>query len=1221
MQNTYFRSFVGWGVSTLLLWLMNRNNNTGASNGATQEPSKYTNDNTNSIGSSIPVVIGRAMIKSPLVSYYGDFDYRAYTEEYGMHSKLNARAILWPLILGILMTVITPDLVVTPTGPGHTVTAGDKRRAIVMLIINALLSILTWLFTKHMGRTTIQKGFKYYLGWQNIICWTGANIGIKSVWMNVYDDKVEESTEQGIWDNEKHIACKFDNPLGITAHIDDEDMFGGVDEGGGFVGDIRIYFGTHSQNEDSWMKKQMTDSKSIPNELKGKTPVYPMYLTAVIPKSYIGKQSTIPEMWFEVVNYPNRLGELYLDCYEENGDEKSDAKEKRQKLYESTSNKQNKLIQYIHSIIDNYHEFVDSAKRAYDNETDGVTKVILEKNYNTLNEYTNKIGNLLTYEIEIYNKIIGSIDENKYKSINNDIVETKLEIDGIKEKLKNFKKVIDKCITEETRHSDTYILLEDVLNAIQQNAIFDSKIGDDANPADIIYEILKNEYWGCNYPDDRIDLDSLYKLGKTCFKESLGLSVSINRSSTVKEYLNKILKHINGVMFDNPKTGKLTFKLIRNDFDVETIPKFNTSNCEEMQFTRLDWSETTSAISVEFTDASYKYESSTVIVQDMANVMITKNYSESSEDGTYYTVAENAKAFAQLLLTTAGYPLATIGFTTNRYAYNLTIGDAILVSWLPYGIDKQVFRVTDVDYGSLTNGGIKVTAVEDVFSFDKSHYGRVTIPSWENPNTPADDIVYYKYIELPYEIARDLNTWIYCMANKPSNVVRSYTIWRRKNNGTLYASNQSSLFTTTCSLIHPLTEYYGIDKTGIEIQPMGENSTKQLDNLYDEITNPNNDGLYGNRTGRNIAVIGDEIISYNSIKKTATGTYILEDVIRGIYDTIPQYHTIIEPMFLADNTVLISGNTYSCKEKEMCTEHLELLSKTDTDEQQYDEKKSTAITTKRRTEAPSIMNNLQISSKSIKDGTEYVYLYEHSDRISGDISFKFIPRNKFSTYDILTQTEENTSELTGMDNILNYVKFTRSGTEIYNTYPAIDNNILATNMLVKYADICKKLGDKLSETMHFLLNVGTYDTSKDLYSYNSYEKQLDYVVPRLVGIVTSPLDVQTLANTYAKDDYVEVPECACAPDFKFDYDIASLIFVGTPSSNGILAQDNARYELTNECYRIIGKKRGANIAIIRKENVEDYYTIISNFTQLYNNYYVGYQLHNGTWDKFTFATS
>ena len=47
--------------------------------------------------------------------------------------------------------------------------------------------------------------------------------------MNVYDPDVEESTEQGVWDNNNHIAWKQNNVNGIVAHIDDEDMFGGVD--------------------------------------------------------------------------------------------------------------------------------------------------------------------------------------------------------------------------------------------------------------------------------------------------------------------------------------------------------------------------------------------------------------------------------------------------------------------------------------------------------------------------------------------------------------------------------------------------------------------------------------------------------------------------------------------------------------------------------------------------------------------------------------------------------------------------------------------------------------------------------------------------------------------------------------------------------------------------------------------------------------------------------
>ena len=93
-------------------------------------------------------------------------------------------------------------------------------------------------------------------------------------------------------------------------------MFGGVDEGGGFTGEIRYYFGNRSQPKDDWMIEQMK-AETIPVDLRGLTPQYPMYLTCVVSDkdrktgAYIGKQATTPEMWFEVVNYPNKLSLKY----------------------------------------------------------------------------------------------------------------------------------------------------------------------------------------------------------------------------------------------------------------------------------------------------------------------------------------------------------------------------------------------------------------------------------------------------------------------------------------------------------------------------------------------------------------------------------------------------------------------------------------------------------------------------------------------------------------------------------------------------------------------------------------------------------------------------------------------------------------------------------------------------------------------------------------------
>ena len=139
--------------------------------------------------------------------------------------------------------------------------------------------------------------------------------------------------------------------------------------------------------------------------------------------------------------------DVYLDCYDEKGNEKPDAKDKRKKLQEELDKKQTQMVIWINDIINNFQNFVDSAKDALDKETDGAKRVELEKNYNTLNELLPKIGLLLTYENSIYNTILSTVDENIYKPVSEMASETKKEIDKIKDTLKLFKELVDKSIT------------------------------------------------------------------------------------------------------------------------------------------------------------------------------------------------------------------------------------------------------------------------------------------------------------------------------------------------------------------------------------------------------------------------------------------------------------------------------------------------------------------------------------------------------------------------------------------------------------------------------------------------------------------------------------------------------------------------------------------------------------------------------------------------------
>ena len=1061
-------AFIGWGVSTLLMWLFRKR---GGGDTDTQQASKYTDSNVNMIGSPIPVVLGRGVIKNPLVSYYGGYRADPYTEEYGMHSKLSVRDILLQLLITALTFAFAYKLhpVTTPAGPGeaHDKSNGEANRMMMMAIVQFLLWLLTMLFNRHMGRTTIQKGFKYYLGWQHIICWSGKNIGFRRLWMNVYDTKKEASTEQPVIED---VKWKKDNPKGYTFHIDKPDLFGGVDEQGGFIGDVRIYFGTEEQEMDSWMLGEMNKSEKIPADLKNITPTYPIYLTSVIPQAYIGKQCTIPEMWFEVMNYPDTLGTMFKD----------EIKERYKK--------------YLLFIAEELMQLVQKKYPA--------TESLIRQS--------------------VYNPMRDAAEAKDIKIL-----------DGI-----------HKDIIPKTMRNTVVSYIETLKEAIKGGEWTLSMIGEDLNPAEAIYEIITNKHWGCNYSGDRVDVRSLLELGIACEIEHMGVSCVIDSVSKANEYVNKILSHINGVKYDNPLTGKLTFKLIRNDFDVDKIKSFDPDNCEKLEFTRLDWSETSSAVSTKFTDASNKYLDSELTYSDLSNRYITGNYELKKIECPYFTTASNAMTFAKTQLLTLGYPLSSIIFVCNRLGHDLTIGEPISITWKPYGIDRMVCRITDIDYGSLEEGKISVTAMEDVFSFEKTDYVEVDTPKWTENDKLPEEAGRYLFLELPYEMSRSLNTYLQAIVARPSQYTIYCNIWRHI--GTSFARTSSTdSWGTVGRLVYGLEEKYENDDIGFEIQHIGYLGREKLEekmNLID--ANPDR---YNNKSGLNLVDIDGEIISYNSIKKLPNGNYQLRGIIRGIYDTVPKRHTTESIAYFLDYMQNVNGNSEVAKKGNAVGEQLEIRTQSVQKEQPFDNDKIVNFRTTRRSERPTPMANLQFGSDR-GESTEYKYSYPTTVSLAGDIAFKYNNRDKFSSTGILSQTDPF---INIPDTIRKYVKVSCNGREYETTE-------------LTYSEFCQKMGDYIKRNNTVNIEVGTYNTETKLHSYDKYEKSFNYLIPRKLKEVDTEEEAKALAKTLCHETTIDIPYGGT-----MTYTECPLIFIKN----------------TTKAYRIINKDGGLKEVEITPEFV------------------------------------
>lgn len=277
----------------------------------------------------------------------------------------------------------------------------------------------------------------------------------------------------------------------------------------------------------------------------------------------------------------------------------------------------------------------------------------------------------------------------------------------------------------------------------------------DANPAHIIFEVLTNPMIGMGLdPADSVNTESFLSSAATLFAESLGLSVAWSTTTSAEDFINDIRDHINAVIFTDPETGKITLKLIRDDYDKTSLRKITPDIAKMTSFARKAWGDTINEIVVSWTNPKSEQEE-TVTLQDNGN--IAEQGEVVSDTKNYYGVrsANLAWTLAARDLRVASAPLCLMEVELDRSFWNLKPGDCVEVSWPEYGIVGLVMRVWEVKYGKRNSSRITASLTEDIFSLPVSAFVQPPTTEWvdssrapQPPNAP-------RLITLPpYVVAR-----------------------------------------------------------------------------------------------------------------------------------------------------------------------------------------------------------------------------------------------------------------------------------------------------------------------------------------------------------------------------------------------------------------------------------------------------------------------------------
>lgn len=269
------------------------------------------------------------------------------------------------------------------------------------------------------------------------------------------------------------------------------------------------------------------------------------------------------------------------------------------------------------------------------------------------------------------------------------------------------------------------------------------------NPAHIIYECLTNRVWGMGWPRTMIDDVAFQAAADALYTEGFGISIEWKSQESMDTFIGNLLQHINASLFIDLTTGLFRLVLVRMDYDPTTLIVLDESNILGLdEYQRKAWGETINELVVNYTDVVDGLTKS-VSVQDLANIRAQGARITQTHNYLGLPTADLAYRVAVRDLQALSAPLATVQLRVNRTGVQLIPGGVFKLSWSALGLRGVIFRIGEIDYGTLTDGAITITAIEDVFGMPSSTYSLPPVAWTEQSNAPLPASV-ARYVEAPY---------------------------------------------------------------------------------------------------------------------------------------------------------------------------------------------------------------------------------------------------------------------------------------------------------------------------------------------------------------------------------------------------------------------------------------------------------------------------------------
>jgi hypothetical protein len=270
-----------------------------------------------------------------------------------------------------------------------------------------------------------------------------------------------------------------------------------------------------------------------------------------------------------------------------------------------------------------------------------------------------------------------------------------------------------------------------------------------SNPAMIIADCLLNQSWGLGVQSNDLDQSSFMAVAQVLYNEGFGLCARWDQKQSLEDFIGEICQIIDGQLQMDPTSGKYALKLIRPDYNVETLMTLGPSEIVSLtEFSRPDPKELVNEVTVVFEDFQTGVEQS---ITEKNTAALALNPAINAVELRFQSVPTQslARRIAVRELTQYSVGLATCSLEANRKAATLKMGDCFVLNWPQLGIDKMVMRVTKMAQGASTDWRVRLDCLQDINGIADTQYSEV-VSGWTPPNYDPQPLTDFVIYEIPY---------------------------------------------------------------------------------------------------------------------------------------------------------------------------------------------------------------------------------------------------------------------------------------------------------------------------------------------------------------------------------------------------------------------------------------------------------------------------------------